>query len=242
MTEHDPSIGPDDRDETGASAGTPGDAQSADATGHPRDEGSAGGRGHARDAVWDDVAAQFSNLGKQIRSRFDRSARSGSDDPWDADPSSSAGQTSPSRGGDSVRRWIDSLDETFTRIGDTVRDPAFRDQAETSVSRLGTALGATLREFGEQLQDRFEGRAEARSGTESQARSTTTSEPSSEPGEAMPDVPPPPPPAPAPPTSGAIGPADPPPASGANAPVDPPAAATSTDHDDPLADEGPPIT
>jgi hypothetical protein len=119
--------------------------------------------GRTREAAWDDVAAQFSNLGKQLRNRFDRPA----------DESESAREGA---GGETVRRWIDSLDETFTRLGDTVRDPAFRREAGSSVSQLGQALGVTLRELGEQLQTRF-----------GRARGETTA------GEDMPEVPPPPP-------------------------------------------------
>ena len=133
-----------------------------------------GPTGRAREAAWDDVAAQFSNLGKQLRSRFERPA----------------GESTGARegaGGETVRRWIDTLDETFTKLGDTVRDPAFRREAGSSVGQLGQALGVTLRDLGEQLQSRF-GRTRA----------------DTPPGEDMPDVPPPPPSSdvpPPPPTS-----------------------------------------
>ena len=133
-----------------------------------------GPTGRAREAAWDDVAAQFSNLGKQLRSRFERPA----------------GESTGARegaGGETVRRWIDTLDETFTKLGDTVRDPAFRREAGSSVGQLGQALGVTLRDLGEQLQSRF-GRTRA----------------DTPPGEDMPDVPPPPTSSaapPAPPTS-----------------------------------------
>lgn len=124
-----------------------------------------GGTGGSSREAWDDVAARLSNLGKQVRSRFDQPSQrpSGSQDPSES-------------GGDSVRRWLDTLDDTFTKLGDTVRDPQFRKEAGSSVSRLGEALGVTLRDLGEQLQQKFGGRHEAsRVGT----------------GEPMPDVPPP---------------------------------------------------
>jgi hypothetical protein len=130
----------------------------------------------AREAAWDDVAAHFSRLGQQVRERFERpagEAAGATETPSDA-PST---RETPS--GDTVRRWIDKLDETFTRLGDTVRDPAFRQEAGASVGRLGEALGVTLREAGEQLQGRF-----------GRTRTETA------PGEPMPDVPPPPSPAP----------------------------------------------
>jgi hypothetical protein len=121
-----------------------------------------GSAGRAREAAWDDVAAQFSNLGKQLRSRFERPAGESTSDREGA-------------GGETVRRWIDTLDDTFTKLGDTVRDPEFRREAGSSVGQLGQALGVTLRELGEQLQSRF-GRTRA----------------DTPPGEDMPDVPPPP--------------------------------------------------
>ena len=132
-------------------------------SGRSGDERSGSG---GREAAWDEVAASFSNLGKQVRKRFERT----SDESAAEHPSTREG------GGDTVRRLIDTLDDTFTRLGETVRDPEFRREAGSSVGRLGEALGVTLREFGDQLQGRF-----GRSRTESS------------PGEDMPDVPPPPP-------------------------------------------------
>lgn len=162
MTDHGARPGPDDG---------PHDTEGAGSTG-----------GAPREAAWDDVAARFSNLGKQVRSRFDQPSQppSGSQEP-------------SASGGDSVRRWIDTLDDTFTKLGDTVRDPEFRRDAGSSVSRLGEALGVTLRDLGEQLQNKFGGR-----------RDTSHVGP----GDPMPDVPPPP--TPVPPAPGASGPADPP--------------------------------
>jgi hypothetical protein len=122
----------------------------------------------AREAAWDDVAAQFANLGKQLRSRFERPG--GEAQAAEAPQGGREGS-----GGDTVRRLLDSLDDTFTKLGDTVRDPEFRKQAGSSVSRLGQALGVTLREVGDQLQGRF---GRGRTG--------------SDPGDDMPDVPPPP--------------------------------------------------
>ena len=166
MTDHGDPPGPEERPQ--------------DTTG----PGSAGGP--SREAAWDDVAARISNLGKQVRSRFDqpRQRQSGSQDPSDA-------------GGDSVRRWLDTLDDTFTKLGDTVRDPQFRKEAGSSVSRLGEALGVTLRDLGEQLQHKFGGR---------QDRSHVDA------GDPMPDVPPPP-------DTDAAGPSDPPPRSGSDEPT-----------------------
>jgi hypothetical protein len=139
-------------------------------SGRSNDERSGSG---GREAAWDEVAASFSNLGKQVRKRFERPAG----EPAAGEPAAS--ETPAARegtGGDTVRRFIDTLDDTFTRLGETVRDPEFRREAGSSVGRLGEALGVTLREFSDQLQGRF-----GRSRTESS------------PGEDMPDVPPPPP-------------------------------------------------
>jgi hypothetical protein len=144
MTEHDPTNGADSQ---------------------PSKDDSA----RAREAAWDDVAAQFSNLGKQLRSRFERPTGE-----TQATGAPQAARQGP--GGETVRRWIDTLDDTFTKLGDTVRDPEFRKEAGSSVGQLGQALGVTLREFGDQLQGRF-----------GRARTETA------PGEDMPDVPPPPP-------------------------------------------------
>ncbi len=96
-------------------------------------------------SAWDDVAVHLSNLGAHVRERFEDSAV--------------AGGPSSKQEGDSVRRWIDTLDDAFTSLGDAVRDPAFRQEAESSVERLADALGGTLSDLGEQLQRRFGGGA-----------------------------------------------------------------------------------
>lgn len=197
-----------------------------------------------REAAWDDVAAQFSNLGKQLRSRFERPA-------GDQETREHTGA-----GGETVRRWIDSLDETFTRLGNTVRDPAFRKEAESSVGRLGEALGVSLRDLGDQLQRRFARDRSAEVGEGASAPGT----PPPAPGDRMPDVPPPPAPAPpaggtpppAPPAGGP--PAGPPPADpsppgetpadplgSAEAPADPPPAG-GDGPPQPTPDERPPAT
>ena len=178
--------------------------------GPPGTAGPGGTGGSSREA-WDDVAARLSNLGKQVRSRFDQPSQR---PPGSQDPSGS--------GGDSVRRWLDTLDDTFTKLGDTVRDPQFRKEAGSSVSRLGEALGVTLRDLGEQLQQKFGGRQDAsKVGT----------------GDPMPDVPPPP-------GTGGSGPADPPPSGSGETTggPPPPPPGTGSPGGDPPADDGRPPT
>jgi hypothetical protein len=103
----------------------------------------AGGRAGAGDP-WDDVAAHFAGLGNRIRDRFAQA----SDTPREsAQPAGSEG--------DAVRRAIDALDDAFTSMGEVVRDPAFRREAETSFASLGQAVGASLQQLGEQMQRRF---------------------------------------------------------------------------------------
>jgi hypothetical protein len=154
------------------------------------DEGSGSG---TREAAWDDVAASFSNLGKQVRKRFERP------------PGEAAAGEAPATGegasGDKVRRWLDTLDDTFTRLGETVRDPEFRKEAGSSVGRLGEALGVTLREFGDQLQGRFgRSRSDTAAGEDAPPPPPASRPPSSDtPPPPPPAAPPPPPPA-APPT------------------------------------------
>ena len=183
----------------------------------------------AREAAWDDVAAHFSNLGKQLRSRFERPAGEAADEPPVA---GEAGTGREGAGGEVVRRWIDTLDDTFTKLGDTVRDPEFRKEAGSSVSRLGQALGVTLRELGDQLQGRF-----------GRGRADTTP---SAPGEDMPDVPPPPtppssevPPTPPTPPSSEVPPASPAAPPPPSSEVPPPAPGIDTG-DQPQPEERPP--
>ena len=189
-------------------------------SGRSGDERSGSG---GREAAWDEVAASFSNLGKQVRKRFERPAgETAAGEPAAGETAAGetatgdtpAGEAPAARegtGGDTVRRLIDTLDDTFTRLGETVRDPEFRKEAGSSVGRLGEALGITLREFGDQLQGRF-----------GRSRSETA------PGEDMPDVPPPPPAStPPPPASTPPPPASTPPSS--DTPPPPPPAPPKPD-------------
>jgi hypothetical protein len=191
--------------------------------------GTEGSGGTSREAAWDDVAARFSNLGKQVRSRFDQPRQT---PPGSQEPSAA--------GGDSVRRWLDTLDATFTKLGDTVRDPQFRKEAGSSVSRLGEALGVTLRDLGEQLQSKFAARQD-------------TSHVGA--GDPMPDVPPPPatpgagdPAGPAGPAGPTGGPPPPTPGPGGPAadappvtpPADAPPASPGAGAEPPADDERPP--
>ena len=183
----------------------------------------------AREAAWEEVATHLSNLGKQVRSRFERPAESGpagrSAGEQPTERTTSEGPTGerteaqpPS--GETVRRFIDTLDDAFKRLGDTVRDPAFRKEAGSSVERLGQALGLTLTEFGQQLEGRF-GRGRTTAGDERMA-----------------DVPPPPPADTTPPPAGTTSSEDVPPAP----PPAAPARESQTDRTTPPEERPPGVT
>jgi hypothetical protein len=81
---------------------------------------------------WDEVGERFGELGRTLKDRFDANAAFGVDDREKVN--------------DALRRLGDALDAGFTTIGDTLRDPAMRDELKTAGSSIADAIAATLRD------------------------------------------------------------------------------------------------
>ena len=81
---------------------------------------------------WDEVGERFGELGRTLKDRFDANAAFGVDEREKVN--------------DALRRLGDALDAGFTTIGDTLRDPAMRDELKTAGSSIADAIAATLRD------------------------------------------------------------------------------------------------
>lgn len=102
-------------------------------------------------AAWDEVGARFADLGRVIKERQQTRTEESTTSREGGSPGEGA---SPDTG--PARQVLDAVDETFTALGDAVRDSAFQRQAKGSLDALGAALGVTFTELGEHLRERFE--------------------------------------------------------------------------------------
>jgi hypothetical protein len=82
---------------------------------------------------WDEVGERFNDLGRRLKERFDANAAFGADER--------------ERVNDALRQLGDALDAGFTTIGDTLRDPAMRDEMKNAGSSIADAIAATLRDL-----------------------------------------------------------------------------------------------
>jgi Flp pilus assembly pilin Flp len=90
----------------------------------------------ARDK-WDEVGERFGELGRSLKDRFDANAAFGS--------------AERERVNDALRQLGDALDAGFTTIGDTLRDPAMRDEMKSAGSSIADAIAATLRDVSDAI-------------------------------------------------------------------------------------------
>jgi phage-related minor tail protein len=81
---------------------------------------------------WDEVGERFGDLGRRLKDRFDANASFGSEER--------------DKVNDALRQLGDALDAGFTTIGETLRDPAIRDELKTAGSSIADAITATMRD------------------------------------------------------------------------------------------------
>jgi hypothetical protein len=86
---------------------------------------------------WDEVGDRFSDLGRRLKDRFDANTAFGADER--------------ERVNDALRQLGDALDAGFTTIGDTLRDPAMRDEMKSAGSSIADAIAATLRDLSDAI-------------------------------------------------------------------------------------------
>ncbi|MDQ1436198.1 MAG: hypothetical protein QOF59_3014 [Actinomycetota bacterium] len=89
---------------------------------------------------WDDVGERFGEIGRHLKNRFDANAAFGADDR--------------DKVNDALRQLGDALDAGFTTIGETLRDPAMRDEMKSAGSSIADAIAATLRDVSDAIKRR----------------------------------------------------------------------------------------
>jgi hypothetical protein len=91
-------------------------------------------------AAWDEVGNRFADLAGKVKEQFE--ARS------------AFGETSGAKVDEAVRTLVRALDNTFTAIGDTLRDPSTREEVKQAASSMGDALAASFHEVADQIKAR----------------------------------------------------------------------------------------
>jgi Flp pilus assembly pilin Flp len=91
-------------------------------------------------AAWDEVGNRFSEIAGRVKGQFDARAAYGGPDNQKVD--------------DAVRTLVRALDNAFTAIGDTLRDPTTRDDVKQTASAMGDALATTFHEVADQIKSR----------------------------------------------------------------------------------------
>jgi hypothetical protein len=69
-------------------------------------------------AKWDEVGDQFNALGRRMKEHYDEH--------------------------DALRQIADALDNGFTALGDSLRDPSIRDNLKRAGNSIGDAIAATF--------------------------------------------------------------------------------------------------
>ncbi|HTL85674.1 MAG TPA: hypothetical protein VL856_10855 [Acidimicrobiia bacterium] len=77
-------------------------------------------------AKWDEVGDQFNALGRRMKEHYDEHAAP-KDEVHDA-----------------LRQIADALDNGFTALGDSLRDPSIRDDLKRAGNSIGDAIAATF--------------------------------------------------------------------------------------------------
>jgi hypothetical protein len=95
--------------------------------------------------AWEQVGRDFSDLGRQVRQRYEQRERAGEAPPADKRKVDEA-----------LRQLTESLDQAFTALGDAIRDPQFGEQTRKAAGSLSDAMAATFAELSERFRSRRE--------------------------------------------------------------------------------------
>jgi hypothetical protein len=92
--------------------------------------------------AWEQVGRDFSDLGRQVRQRYEQRERVGEEAAAPADRR---------KVDEALRQLTDSLDQALTALGDAIRDPQFGEQSKKAAGSLSDAMSATFAELSERF-------------------------------------------------------------------------------------------
>jgi hypothetical protein len=98
--------------------------------------------------AWNDVGERFSELGRRFNEHYRKLGK---------DAGAAAEQQRQAMN-EALRKTVDQLDQTFTAVGDALRDPETKTTLNRAVRSLGDALGTTFQTVGDEIGRRVRGR------------------------------------------------------------------------------------
>jgi hypothetical protein len=91
--------------------------------------------------AWQDVSRRFAELGTTIKEHSQRLKSE----------QETAAREGRSRLDEALQAATEQLDQAFTALGDTLRDPAAKEQIRAAGRSLGNALETTFTEVGDEI-------------------------------------------------------------------------------------------
>ncbi len=88
-------------------------------------------------AKWDEVGDRFNDLARKVKDRYDANA--------------AFGEAEKEQMQDALRKMGDALDAGFTALGDSLRDPAMRDDLKVAGVAIADALAATFNDVADEI-------------------------------------------------------------------------------------------
>jgi Flp pilus assembly pilin Flp len=99
--------------------------------------------------AWDEVGSRLTEIASHVKEQFD--ART------------AFGEPNNEKVEEAVRTLVRAIDNAFTAIGDTLRDPDTLDEAKRTASAVGDAIATTFNDLADRVQ-----RATSRSDAEAE--------------------------------------------------------------------------
>ena len=97
-------------------------------------------------AHWDRVGQEFRTLGRQVKQHYDEQPQKEQPEAGQAAPSAESRKVD-----ETLQKLTDSLEQAFSALGDTFRDPQFGEQTRKAANSLSDALNATFAEASERF-------------------------------------------------------------------------------------------
>ena len=98
--------------------------------------------GAATKAAWDEVGTEFTRLGVHLKHQIEARL-------------AFAKEQAPEEVEQAIKKIVDTLNDAFGAVGETLRDPTIRDDAKRAASTLGDAVARTLQQAGDEVRSRL---------------------------------------------------------------------------------------
>jgi hypothetical protein len=101
-------------------------------------------------ANWDQVGEDFKALGRQVRQHYEQTRAEAATTKEDAGDQA-ASPADRRKVDEALKKLTESLEQAFSALGDTVRDPQVGEQTKKAASSLSDALNVTFNEVSERF-------------------------------------------------------------------------------------------